>query len=388
MASSSRIDSPDAYEKDVAPYGRVCASLLGTVAVALGEDLRRVVGGRRDAYMLAATTCGGLAATWARLPETWAALADGTVAGMVAEMDALAVPDFARAGVPYVAIADDAVMSRMAEQGAASMAEAIAETTAWGNVRLRLRDGRLVPIRQAYDQMLLDAARQVADGEDVQTVVRGVADQLVGRRNGIRMVRTDGSGRDRSYDITGAVRQDVWDNRARVMQELRGEQGRLCGMDAVEVTAHATCAPDHLDAQGRIYTLDAFARLQESLARPIGWWNCRHITWPCWADSTPSQSAEELLEMREMSERTVTFTDDNGRSRSMSTYDFTQWQRNQERRIREEKTRRMLYEAAGDAESARESTLQIRQMRRTYTQASAAADVRTMPERTMVGTLA
>jgi hypothetical protein len=172
------------------------------------------------------------------------------------------------------------------------------------------------------------------------------------------------------------------------MQQLRGEQGRLCGMDAVEVSAHATCAPDHIDAQGKIYTLEAFAKLQETLRRPIGYWNCRHITWPCWADSTPSQTPEELAEMREMSERTVSFTDDNGRSRSMTAYEFTQWQRNQERRIREEKTRRMLYEAAGDAESARESTLRVRQMRRTYTRASAQADVRTMAERTMVGTLA
>lgn len=387
MASSSRIDSPDAYEKDVAPYGRVCAALLGTVAVALGRDLRKVSEGA-DPTVLAAVTCGGLAATWGRLPETWARLSEGTVGAMVEAMDALAVPDFARAGVPYVAIADDAVMSRMAEQGAASMAEAIAETTAWGNVRLRVRDGRLVPMRTAYDEILADAVAQVADGAEVQRVVRQVADQLVGQRRGLRIVRTDSQGRDRSYDITGAVRQDVWDHRSRVMGQLRGEQGRLCGMDAVEVTAHATCAPDHLDAQGRIYTLDAFARLQESLARPIGWWNCRHITWPCWADSTPSQSAEELREMREMSERTVTFTDDNGRSRSMSAYDFTQWQRAQERRIRDEKTRRMLYEAAGDTESARESTLRIRQMRRTYTQASAAAGVRTMPERTMVGTIA
>lgn len=387
MASSSRIDSPDAYERDVAPYGRVCASMLGTVAVALGADLRRVAEGA-DPSMTSAIACGGLAATWARLPRTWAALADGTVAGVVAELDALSVPDFARAGVPYVAISDDAVMGRMAEQGAAGMAEAVSQTTAWGNVRLRTRDGRLVPIREAYDQMLLDAARRAADGEDVQSIARDVADQLVGRRHGIRIVRADSQGRDRSYDITGAVRQDVWDERARVMQELRGEQGRLCGMDAVEVSAHATCAPDHIDAQGKIYTLDEFARLQESLPRPIGFWNCRHITWPCWADSTPSQSAAELREMREMSERTVTFTDDNGRSRSMTAYEFTQWQRNQERRIRDEKTRRMLYEAAGDAESARESTLRVRQMRRTYTRASAAADVRTMPERTMVGTLA
>lgn len=387
MASSSRIDSPDAYEKDAAPYGRVCAAMLGTVAVALGADLRRVAEGA-DPSMTSAVACGGLALTWARLPETWAALADGTVAGVVAELDALSVPDFARAGVPYVAISDDAVMGRMAEQGAAGMAEAVSQTTAWGNVRLRTRDGRLVPIREAYDQMLADAARQVADGEDVQQVVRAVADQLVGQRNGLRIVRTDSHGRDRSYDITGAVRQDVWDNRSRVMQQLRGEQGRLCGMDAVEITAHATCAPDHIDAQGKIYTLDAFAKLQETLRRPIGYWNCRHITWPCWADSTPSQTPEELAEMREMSERTVTFTDDNGRSRSMTAYEFTQWQRSQERRIRDEKTRRMLYEAAGDAESARESTLRVRQMRRTYTRASAAADVRTMAERTLVGTLA
>lgn len=387
MASSSRIDSPDAYERDAAPYGRVCAAMLGTVAVALGADLRRVADGA-DPSMTSTIACGGLAATWARLPETWERLADGTVAGVVAELDALSVPDFARAGVPYVAISDDAVMGRMAEQGAASMAEAVSQTTAWGNVRLRTRDGRLVPIREAYDQMLADAARQVADGEDVQQVVRAVADQLIGERNGLRIVRTDSHGRDRSYDITGAVRQDVWDNRSRVMQQLRGEQGRLCCMDAVEITAHATCAPDHIDAQGKIYTLDAFAKLQETLRRPIGYWNCRHITWPCWADSTPSQTPEELAEMREMSERTVTFTDDNGRSRSMTAYEFTQWQRAQERRIRDEKTRRMLYEAAGDAESARESTLRVRQMRRTYTRASAAADVRTMAERTLVGTLA
>lgn len=388
MASSRpRPDTEDAWERDWAPYALTCSSMLGTVAARLGEDVRKVAEGRAP-EMVAAVGAGALVRAWGRLPETWSSLAGGTVAGMAAEMDALAVADFARAGVPYVAIADDAVMGRMAEQGAESMAAALSETTAWGNVRLLTRDGRLVPIRQAYDEMLTAAARQVADGEDVQVVVRGIADQLVGERRGLRVVRTDSSGRDRSYEITGAVRQDVWDNRARVMQALRGEQGRLCGMDAVEVSAHATCAPDHVDAQGKIYTLEAFARLQDSLERPIGWWNCRHFAWPCWADSTPSQTPEELAEMREMSERVVTFADQNGRERSMTTYEFTQWQRSQERRIRDEKVRRMLYEGAGDAESARESTLLIRQMGRTYTRASASAGVRTMRDRTLVGTLA
>lgn len=388
MASSSpRPDTEAAWERDWAPYALTCSSMLGTVAARLGEDVRKVAEGRAP-EMVAAVGAGALVRAWGRLPETWSSLADATVGDMVGAMDALAEADFARAGIPFVAVADDPVMGRMAEQGAESMAAALSETTAWGNVRLRTRGGRLVPIRQAYDEMLLDAARQVADGADVQTVVRGVADQLVGQRQGLRIVREDSEGRARSYDITGAVRQDVWDARARVMRQVRGEQGRLCGMDAVEVTAHATCAPDHVDAQGRIYTLEAFARLQETLERPIGWWNCRHFTWPCWADSTPSQTPAELAEMREMSERVVSFTDQNGRDRSMSTYEFTQWQRAQERRIRDEKTRRMLYEAAGDAAAVRESTRRVRQMRRLYTRASASAGVRTMPERTLVGTLA
>lgn len=246
-----------------------------------------------------------------------------------------------------------------------------------------------MPIQQAYDDMLVDAVTQVArDGREVQAVVREVADQLVGTRGGVRVVRTDHYGTDRSYDITGAVRQDVWDHRARVMQELRGEQGRLCGMDAVEITAHATCAPDHIDAQGKIYTLAAFAKLQDSLRRPIGYWNCRHIAWPCWSDSTPSQSAAELREMREMSERLVSFVDARGRERLATAYEFTQWQRAQERAIRAAKTAQMLAESAGQSELVSIYRESAKQRRRVYMAASARVDIRPMPERLLVGTLA
>lgn len=389
MASSSaRPDTEEAWEAAAAPYDVTSASMLGTVAAQLGSDIKRVTEGHSP-VMVSAVGLGALQRTWSRLPETWARLSAGTVDSLVLTMDALAAPDFARAGVDLVTVAESPYMSAAADTGRDAMAAALSETTAWGNVRLRRADGGVAHISEWYREQVADAARMVAeDGATVHEVTQAIADRLVGQRNGLRIVRTDSHGRDRSYDITGAVRQDVWDNRARVMQEVRGEQGRICGMDAVEVSAHATCAPDHIDAQGKIYTFDAFARLQESLPRPIGFWNCRHITWPCWADSTPSRTPAELREMREMSERTVTFTDQNGRDRAMTTYEFTQWQRSQERRIRDEKTRRMLYEAAGDAESARESTLRVRQMRRTYGRASAQADVRTMPERTMVGTLA
>jgi len=389
MASSkARPDTEDAWEAAAAPYDVTSASMLGTVATQLGSDLKRVTEGHAP-VMVSAVGLGALQRAWSRLPETWAGLSAGTVDALVVTMDALAAPDFARAGVDAVTVAESPYMSAAADTGRDAMATALSETTAWGNVRLRRADGRVVHISQWYREQVGDAARMVAeDGATVHEVTQAITDRLVGERNGLRIVRTISDGRDRSYDITGAVRQDVWDNRARVMGEIRGEQGRICGMDAVEVTAHSTCAPDHIDAQGKIYTLAEFDRLQNTLPRPIGMWNCRHLTWPCWSDSTPSRTPAELREMSEMSERVVSFRDENGRERAMSAYEFTQWQRSMERRVRDSKVRGMVYEAAGDTAGARETAIVTRQLRREYNRASASVGIRTMPDRMLVGTLA
>lgn len=389
MASSSaRPDTEDAWEAAAAPYDVTSASMLGTVATQLGSDLKRVTEGHAP-VMVSAVGLGALQRTWSRLPETWARLSAGTVDSLVLTMDALAAPDFARAGVDAVTVAESPYMSAAAETGRDAMATALSETTAWGNVRLRRADGGVVHISEWYREQVADAARMVAeDGATVHEVTQAITDRLVGERNGLRIVRTLTDGRERSYEITGAVRQDVWDNRARVMQEVRAEQGRICGMDAVEVTAHSTCAPDHLDAQGKVYTLAEFDRLQNTLPRPIGMWNCRHLTWPCWSDSTPSRTPEELSEMRAASLREVTYADSRGVEHTVTAYEFTQVQRRFERQIRDSKAARMLCEAAGDADGVRACDARIRQLRRTYNAASRRAGARTFPERTLVGTLA
>ena len=70
---------------------------------------------------------------------------------------------------------------------------------------------------------------------------------------------TYASGLTRRLD--SAVRMNVLDGVREVNNGIREQVGKEFGADGVEVTAHALCAADHIDIQGRQFSKEEFARV-------------------------------------------------------------------------------------------------------------------------------
>ena len=113
----------------------------------------------------------------------------------------------------------------------------------------------------------------------VQTVQTGIADYQSAIRKTFKAAAKEGlrvqypnSGLTRRLD--SAVRQNVLDGVRSLNQDVLRQVGKDFGADGVEISAHALCAMDHLPYQGRQFTQKDFDRLQNTLDRPFGMWNC------------------------------------------------------------------------------------------------------------------
>lgn len=243
-------------------------------------------------------------------------------------------------------------------------------------LRMESKDG-YKPFQSMLETLMSDAHRIVTEGGDIRKATRKVADTIA-RSGGIR-IQDNG----RSYELYGWVRQRVWDTWHDTMQDYRDRLGRKVGMDAVEVSAHGLCAPDHQPFQGRIYTLDEFQTIQSSLQRPLGKYNCRHIMTPCWNDSEPTYSRQDLAKMDRLSNETVRVD-----GRDMTRYEASQWQRSMERSVRKRKMAAQVCESVGDREGALSWRREARKASKTYREGCEAAGLRPFPERLTVGRLA
>jgi len=90
--------------------------------------------------------------------------------------------------------------------------------------------------------------------------------------------------------LDSAVRQNIVDGVNQINQNASLAMGEMLGYDAVELSAHANSAPDHEPAQGRVFLLKEFEKMQDGegftdvdgnryvgFRRAIGEWNCMHI---------------------------------------------------------------------------------------------------------------
>ena len=82
--------------------------------------------------------------------------------------------------------------------------------------------------------------------------------------------------------------------------------GEVFGANGVEIDAHPLCAEDHLPYQGKQFSNEDFEKLQSSLPRPFGEWNCRHTWSPIILGiSRPRYTDGELQEMNDYSEEEI-----------------------------------------------------------------------------------
>ena len=198
----------------------------------------------------------------------------------------------------------------------------------------------VVPLREYYISTIDRAITFVQTGTvDYQTATRETVREMA--RSGLRRVTFD-SGYSRRLD--SQARMNILEGVRRLNGEMMEETGQRFGADGVEISAHALCAPDHLDIQGRQYRREEWDRINGGLQRPIGTLNCHHYATPIiYGVSRPVYSRRELAEINRRSNETVEW-----KGREMTRYEASQKQRQLETAIRYAKDERDAMTAAGD----------------------------------------
>lgn len=189
---------------------------------------------------------------------------------------------------------------------------------------------------------------------------------------------TYASGLTRRLD--SAVRMNVLEGVRQVNNGIREKAGEEFGADGVEVSAHALCARDHIDIQGKQFSKKEFELRNEELRRHISTCNCKHYTFPIILGiSKPTYTDKELRQYRENSEKPV-----NINGKEMTKYQATQVQRNMETAIRKQKDKYIFAYTMGDTEMAEKIKNNINQLQSQYNSISQQAGLSPKMDRTYV----
>lgn len=189
---------------------------------------------------------------------------------------------------------------------------------------------------------------------------------------------TYASGLTRRLD--SAVRMNVLEGVRQVNNGIREKAGEEFGADGVEVSAHALCARDHIDIQGKQFSKKEFELRNEELRRHISTCNCKHYTFPIILGiSKPTYTDKELRQYRENSEKPV-----NINGKEMTKYQATQVQRNMETAIRKQKDKYIFADTMSDTEMAEKIKNNINQLQSQYNSISQQAGLSPKMDRTYV----
>lgn len=189
---------------------------------------------------------------------------------------------------------------------------------------------------------------------------------------------TYASGLTRRLD--SAVRMNVLEGVRQVNNGIREKAGEEFGADGVEVSAHALCARDHIDIQGKQFSKKEFEMRNEELRRHISTCNCKHYTFPIILGvSKPTYTDKELKQYKANSEKPV-----NINGKEMTKYQATQAQRNMETAIRKEKDKYIFADTMGDTEMTDKIKNNINQLQSQYNSISQQAGLSPKMDRTYV----
>lgn len=166
----------------------------------------------------------------------------------------------------------------------------------------------------------------------------------------------------RTKRLDSAVRQNILDGIRKLNQANMQMIGEKFGADGIELSAHAMCAEDHLEYQGRQFTNEEFAAIQSDLQRPFGEWNCRHSWRPILMGiSEPAYTDEELEMFRENSTKKITID-----GKTKSRYEWTQEQRKIETAVRYQQDIATAAKASGDRILMRQAQKTIKTLNEYY----------------------
>jgi hypothetical protein len=271
--------------------------------------------------------------------------------GVADTVDATASQYYEARRLTQVAWVDNPQVGKAVTSQIKATEDEIRATVTYDSARLRvIRSGKAAytTLSEAYQSAVDTAVRAVSSGEsDLTKALSSTVDNLGG--DGLRVAVSDGSTRE----MYSAVRTSVTGGYRKTIASAREQQAKQFGADGVEISAHALCAPDHVEAQGRQMTIKKYEELNSSLARPIYGINCKHTVRYIVLGTSPSAYTDAQLEqIKTASNKTVTWTGMSGAKMSGSAYDATQYQRKVEAASRKQYQKTEAYKAAGMTDEA------------------------------------
>lgn len=226
--------------------------------------------------------------------------------------------------------------------------------------------------------------RKVVD-RGVYAVSSGMENYQAAIRKTLIKASTDGmrvkyaSGYTRRLD--SAVRMNILEGVRQVNLGIRQITGEQFGADGYEISAHGLCAEDHQPLQGKQFSKKEFAKLQESLVRPIGTLNCQHTAYPIVLGiSQPAYSDSELQDMLDYSNEKITLPN----SKIVSRYEASQVMRNIETNIRYAKDSFIAGKASGDDVLMQKAKAKIKRNQEQYKKVCEASGLKPRTERMSV----
>ena len=235
-------------------------------------------------------------------------------------------------------------------------------------------------LKDTYRDLIDEAVFNVETGvSDYQSAMRGVMKQLAD--SGVK-IHEEKIGYPSGYNrrIDSSVRQNVLTGVRQVNLEVQKQVGRQYGADGIEISAHSPCAEDHVFLQGKQYSNAEFKKLNASLERPIGQYNCRHFVFSIVLGvNQPSYSNKMLNQMNRESQSIIEYE-----GKKYTAYEATQVQRKLETAIRKEKDRQIIARASGDKEGVGNAQQNITTLTRKYNDFSKKAGLDTYKNRLTV----
>ena len=217
-------------------------------------------------------------------------------------------------------------------------------------------DGKLYTVKEAYGKIMDFAWMQTATGTyDFQTAVREATKKLLER--GLRVI----PGKDgRSYRLEYAVRSYITNRMGEMFNAVNQMNYDAIGADGWEISAHPAPAPDHALYQGRQYSKEEYDRINNSLARKFGWWNCRHLVYPIRLGVSPRAYSDEQLQK---------YLDDNEKGVWYNGQHYTLSEARDRKRQLESLISQTKYDilaAEGDDQLLKERQIRLQNQRREY----------------------
>jgi len=257
----------------------------------------------------------------------------------------------------------------------------ISKTRAIGFV-LKDKNGNKIfkDLKKTYIDLIDEAVFNVEIGvSDYQSAMRGVIKQLAD--SGVK-IHEEKVGYPSGYNrrIDSSVRQNVLTGVRKVNITTQKIVGRQFGADGVEISAHSPCAEDHLFLQGKQFSNKEFKKLNASLERPIGEYNCRHFVFSIVLGvNQPSYSQKMLNQMNRESQSIIEYE-----GNKYTKYEATQVQRKLETAIRKEKDRQIIGRSAGNKEIVANSQQNITALTHKYNELSKVSNLPTYKNRLVV----